>query len=192
MASMCRPPSSFAAQAIDNLSISRKMHMLSSTQENPGVPNDKAQTQSDSASTRRTTQHTMRTNGGNLTRSFHQLMAQSTFDHSEGSAINIKTRKAGKTPITSYQDENKVNPMIKSANKYSANKNSANKHSVKKEFVAAPKSKERVPLGERALSNGGQGNNGLQSTKNSNGLASCKRSSQVTTQKSTARLGGAK
>ena len=186
MASMCRPPSSFAAHAIDNLSISCKMHMLSSTQEHPGGPKEKAQTHSDSASTRRTTQHTMRTNGGNLTRSFHQLMAQSTFDHSEGSAINIKTRKAVKTPITSYQDENRINAMIKSANKNSDNKNSANKHSVRKE-ITAPKSKERIPLGERALSNGG-----FQSTKNSNGLASCKRSSQVTTQKSTARVGGAK
>lgn len=117
MASMGRPPSSFAADAINNLSISSKMHLLSSTQEQPGCPNAKPQTHSDSASTRRTTQHTMRTNGGvNLSRSFHHLMAQSTFDHSEGSGgpTNKMTKAkataaAVKTPITTYKDENKIN-----------------------------------------------------------------------------------
>jgi len=122
MASMGRPTSSFAADAINNLSISSKMHLLSSTQEGPVGPNAKPQTHSDSASTRRTTQHTKRSNGGvNPSRSFHHLMAQSTFDHSEGSGpvTNKITRKvnAVKTPITSYKDENKINVKCKNNSK---------------------------------------------------------------------------
>ena len=168
MTSVALPTSSITAgntgNAINSLSISAKLHLMSSTQVHSGCRNEYAHTHSDSASTRRTTQQTQRMNGGNQNRSFYHIMAQSTFDQSENSGPAIKPRKAGKaskTPITSYQNENRI----------SASKNS--NFSGRREAH-----QNRVPFGERAASNG--------RTQN------VKRPSTATTQKQTMRGTGTK
>lgn len=98
---------SITNNTLNNLSIAGKLgNLMSSTQGRTGGANEYVQTHSDAATTRRTTQQTQRTSGGNPSKGFHPLLAQSTYDASEGSGgaptIKMGRKRIGKIPITQF------------------------------------------------------------------------------------------